>query len=66
MNEEVRVSRQLVETFWKDRMTESGLNANAAVKYHQVTHAKDKELVTDFKAIRHILGRAIKELEGKR
>lgn len=66
MSEEVRVSRELVISFWVKRVNEDPKNHEAFAKLYDVQHADPKNLVPELKAIRHILGRAIKELEGKR
>lgn len=65
MSEEVRVSKELVVSFWAKRMSETPDNHSAAAKLYDVQHADPEKLIPDFKAIRHILGRAIKELEKK-
>lgn len=65
MNEEVRVSKELVISFWAKRMCETPDNESAAHKLYEAQHADPEKLIPDFKAIRHILGRAIKELEKK-
>ncbi|MBR0431223.1 hypothetical protein IJJ05_02965 [Candidatus Saccharibacteria bacterium] len=62
MNEDVRVSKQIVEAFWARRVNE-GHSPGAVEKFSQVCHAEPKELISDFRAIHHILGRAIKELK---
>lgn len=66
MNETVRVSKKLVESFWEKRLEENYKNREAVAKLYDVRHAKPEDLIPDFKAIRRILGLAIKELEGKR
>ena len=65
MNEEVRVSKELVISFWAKRINETSNNPEAFAKLYDVQHADPEKLIPDFKAIRHILGRAIKELEKK-
>lgn len=64
MNECVRVSRELVISFWTKRTNEDPRNHEAFSKLYDVQHSDPKKLIPDFKATRHILGRAIKELES--
>lgn len=63
MNEDVRAARELVISFWVKRANENPKNHEAFAKLYDVQHSDPKKLVPDFKAVRHILGRAIKELE---
>ncbi len=66
MSEEVRVAKWLVISFWEKRVNEEPLNYEALGKLCDVQHADPEKLIPDFKAIRRILGLAIKELEGKK
>jgi hypothetical protein len=63
MNEDVRVSKELVVSFWRSRVQEAPTNSGAYKKLCEVEEATPDKLISDYKAIRHILGRAIKELE---
>jgi len=65
MNEDVRVSVELVNSFWLSRHNENLMNGGVMAKMNSVRDATPEQLIPDFKALRHILGRAIKELEKK-